>query len=91
MKQIIEVKQNAEYGGQDMSWTETIEGKVMLKKGDKLWHFSSGKIEAFYPKETCFFGNHIKGLMAIYILLKLIKIWKLIHMVENAELNCHLK
>ena len=65
----IEISESAKYRGQDMDWTEEFTGKEILLQGTKLYHYSWKKINKFYPKTTCFYGN-ISGMSKnIYCLI----------------------
>lgn len=50
----IQVKESAAYNGQDMAWTETYTGQVVLDKATKFMHSSDRPIKSFRAKETCF-------------------------------------
>lgn len=39
---------------QRCEWNEPFTGEITLKAGTKLYHSSSLKLRAFYPKMTCF-------------------------------------
>lgn len=51
---LINVRDNAVYNGQDMSWTETFTGKKKIKAGGEwVTHTSQDLIKSFRPKKIC--------------------------------------
>jgi len=65
------ITDKAKYNGQDMDWTEYQTGRVLLRKGAKLYHASEEKLIAFYPKTTCFFIDRCSdGYIYCFILKK---------------------
>lgn len=52
----IKIKDNANYSGRTMKWTETMHTGT-LPSGTKLYHVSDSPIKAFLPIETCFFAE----------------------------------
>jgi hypothetical protein len=66
----VKVKENADYSGQDMAWTEEKTGKNTYGKGHVFYHFSDSKLNGFYPKTTCFYDEEktIPGHCYAYIL-----------------------
>ena len=45
----------AHYSGQEMKWTETYTGEIIIDAGDKLYHRSSGKIEVLLSESNLLF------------------------------------
>ena len=69
----VEINNTAKYDGQDMAWTETPTHRVHLKKGDRIFHKSSTKLNSFLAKETCFYSddyNETEGFIYMAILKK---------------------
>ena len=56
----IKITNTAKYDGQDIQWTETPTHKVGLKKGDKVYHKTTTKLNSFLSKESCFYNNSIE-------------------------------
>ena len=54
---LVSVKGNGKYAGQDMGWSEPCTGFDTLKAGTKLLHTSDKKLSEFAEKETCFFTD----------------------------------
>lgn len=57
----IQISAEAVYRGQDMNWTETYNGTVVIEKGSCLFHSSNTPLEAFFPKTTCFYDFPVTG------------------------------
>ena len=59
----IKITNTAKYNGQDMQWTETPTHIVELKKGDKVYHKTSKKLNSFLSKESCFYNSTIEEIV----------------------------
>lgn len=61
----IKITNTAKYNGQDMQWTETPTHIVELKKGDKVYHKTTKKLNSFLSKESCFYNSNISEVVAL--------------------------
>lgn len=55
----IKVIESAKYSGQEMAWTETFTGTVVLEKAAKFLHTSETLLKSFRAKQTCFSSEEI--------------------------------